>query len=81
MIFLFDFVLILFGRIKVVFFPPSFLIIILWKFVMDQSFKNENKVNANETCEFFMYDVLEERFEENLIVQTKTNKNPKDENE
>jgi hypothetical protein len=48
---------------------------------MDQSFKNENKVNANETCEFFMYDVLEERFEENLIVQTKTNKNPKDENE
>jgi hypothetical protein len=38
---------------------------------MDQSFKNENRVNANETCEIFMSDVLEERFEGNLIVQTK----------
>ncbi len=44
---------------------------------MDQSFKNENRVNANETCEIFTYDVLEERFEGNLIVQTKTNINPK----
>jgi hypothetical protein len=39
--------------------------------LIDQSFKNENKVNANETCEIFMFDVLEEGFEENLIVQTK----------
>jgi hypothetical protein len=48
---------------------------------MDQSFKNENKINANETCEIFMYDVLEERFERNLIMHTKTNKNLKGENE
>jgi hypothetical protein len=52
------------------------------KLPMDQSFKNENKVNVNETCGVFINDVImEETCDKNPIVQTKISKNLKGENE
>jgi hypothetical protein len=47
------------------------------------SFENENKVHGNETCEIYMNDVImeemEESFEYNPSVQTKTSKNSRNE--
>jgi len=47
---------------------------------MEQSFTNENMINGNnETIEIFKNDVtLEDNFEENASVQTKTSRNIKD---
>jgi hypothetical protein len=46
---------------------------------MEQSSTNENVIKENnEIIEIFMNDVvLEDGFEENPSVQTKTNRNPK----
>jgi hypothetical protein len=35
---------------------------------MDQSFENENRVNANETCEIYVNDITKETFKNNPIV-------------
>jgi hypothetical protein len=35
---------------------------------MDQSFDNENIISANERCEIYMNDIMEERFEGNPNV-------------
>ncbi len=44
----------------------------MWKLPIDQSFENENNINDIETCEIYMNDArMEERFENNPIVQTK----------
>jgi hypothetical protein len=52
------------------------------KLPMDQSFKNENRINVNETCGVFINDVImEETCDKNPIVQTKISKNLEDENE
>jgi hypothetical protein len=49
---------------------------------MDQSFKNENKLNVNETCVVFINDVIMEKTcDKNLILQTKINGNLEGENE
>ncbi len=49
---------------------------------MDQSFKNENRVNVNETCGVFVNDVImEETCDNNPIVQTKISRNLEGENE
>ncbi len=53
--------------------------ILLWKLPMEQSFTNGNVVIQNiETIETCMN---EEIMEENVSVQTETNKNPKNEKE
>jgi len=46
---------------------------------MEQSFANKNVINGNnETIEICMNDVvLDDGFEANPIVQTKTSRNPK----
>ncbi len=47
---------------------------------MDQFSKNESSLNDNETYEDFMDDVImEERYEYNPNVQTKTKKTSKNE--
>lgn len=48
---------------------------------MDPSFDNENIINANERCEIYMNHIMEERFEGNPNVQTKTSTNIKGQNE
>jgi hypothetical protein len=50
---------------------------------MEQSFTNENVISGNnETIEICMNDVvLEDNFQENQRVQTKTSRNPKNGNE
>jgi hypothetical protein len=35
---------------------------------MDHVFDNENIINANERCEIYMIDIMEERFEGNPNV-------------
>jgi hypothetical protein len=48
--------------------------IFLWKLSMQQSFANANVVSENnETIEIYIYDGI---MEENVSVQTKTNKDP-----
>lgn len=48
---------------------------------MDQSFDNENIISANERCEIYMNDIMEERFEGNPNMQTKTSRNIQGQNE
>ncbi len=57
---------------------------------MDHFFDNENIINANERCEIYMIDIMEERFEGNPNVlpappskdlQTKTSRNIEGQNE
>ncbi len=43
---------------------------------MSQSFENENMISEN-TCEVFMNDVMEEKYEINLSLQTKSKQNLK----
>jgi hypothetical protein len=58
-------------RSRSFFFFPFFLYYLV-KLLMDQSFKNENKVIVNETCGVFINDVIMEKTcDKNLIVQTK----------
>jgi uncharacterized protein YpuA (DUF1002 family) len=44
------------------------------KIVNESIFENENKINANETCEIYMNDIVEETFEENPNVEAKIQK-------
>ncbi len=46
----------------------------LVKIVNESIFENENKINANETCEIYMNDIVEETFEENPNVEAKIQK-------
>ncbi len=51
------------------------------KIVNESISKNENRINANETCEIYMNDIMEETYEENPNLQAKRSKNPKGQNE
>ncbi len=51
------------------------------KIVNESISKNENRINANETCEIYMNDIMEETYEENPNLQAKISKNPKGQNE
>jgi hypothetical protein len=51
------------------------------KIVNESISDNENRISANETCEIFMNDIMEETFKENPNVQSKIRKNPKGQNE
>jgi len=44
------------------------------KIVNESIFENQNRISANETCEIYMNDRMEETFEENPNVQAKINK-------
>jgi hypothetical protein len=48
---------------------------------MDQYFDNENIISANERCEIYMNDIMEERFEGSPNVYTKTSRNLEGQNE
>jgi len=41
------------------------------KIVNESIYKNENRINANETCEIYMNDIMEETYEENPNLQAK----------
>jgi hypothetical protein len=70
----------LFGKIKVVFVLSVLHYNNLVKIVDGSIFWKWNKVSANETCEIYMNDIVDETFEENPTMWIEININLKGQN-